>query len=73
MDYLRRDSYHIGVKYGEFDLHRLIHTLTDTNDPKEKEICVKFKGMDAVENYRLGRYLMHAQVYNHHTRLIASF
>ena len=71
MDYLRRDSYHIGVKYGEFDLHRLIHTLTDTNDPKEKEICVKFKGMDAVENYRLGRYLMHAQVYNHHTRLIA--
>ena len=27
MDYLRRDSYHIGVKYGEFHLHRQIHTL----------------------------------------------
>ena len=71
MDYLRRDSYHIGVKYGEFDLHRLIHTLTHTKDLKQKSIAVKFKGIDAVESYRLGRYLMHTQVYNHHTRLIA--
>ena len=70
MDYLRRDSYHIGAKYGEFDLPRLIHTLTHTKG-KEKRICVDIKGMDAVEGYRLGRYLMHAQVYKHHTRLSA--
>ena len=70
MDYLRRDSYHIGVKYGEFDLHRIIHTLTSTED-EENRLCIKNKGRDAVESYRLGRYLMHAQVYNHHTRLSA--
>ena len=70
MDYLRRDSYHIGVKYGEFDLHRIIHTLTSTED-EENRLCMKDKGRDAIESYRLGRYLMHAQVYTHHTRLSA--
>ena len=70
MDYLRRDSYHIGVAYGQFDLPRIIHTLTSTNDPIEEHICVDYKGKDAIENYRLGRYLMHAQVYKHHTRLV---
>lgn len=70
MDYLRRDSYHIGVAYGQFDLPRIIHTLTSTNDAIERRICIDSKGKDAIENYRLGRYLMHAQVYKHHTRLI---
>ena len=70
MDYLRRDSYHIGVAYGQFDLPRIIHTLTHTDDLHEQKICVDAKGRDSVGNYRLGRYLMHAQVYKHHTRLI---
>ncbi len=70
LDYLRRDSYHIGVAYGQFDLHRIIHTLTNTDDKSEKRLCVQDKGKDAIENYSLGRYLMHAQVYQHHTRLI---
>ena len=70
MDYLRRDSYHIGVAYGQFDLPRIIHTLTHTDDQEEQKICVDSKGKDSIESYRLGRYLMHAQVYKHHTRLI---
>ncbi len=70
MDYLRRDSYHIGVAYGQFDLPRIIHTLTHTDDQREQRICVDFKGKESIESYRLGRYLMHAQVYKHHTRLI---
>ena len=69
MDYLRRDSYHIGAAYGEFDFNRIIHTLTTT--PKGSEICISNKGKDALENYRLARYLMHAQVYTHHSRLSA--
>ena len=70
MDYLRRDSYHIGVAYGQFDLSRVLHTLTSTQDPHEPHICVDYKGKDAIENYRLGRYLMHAQVYKQHTRIV---
>ena len=69
LDYLRRDSYHIGVAYGQFDFNRIIHTLTTTT--KGSEICINNKGKDALENYRLARYLMHAQVYTHHARLSA--
>ncbi|MEO9319690.1 MAG: HD domain-containing protein [Nitrososphaera sp.] len=71
LDYLRRDSFHIGVAYGQFDLARIIHTLTSTPDEREKRLCIKSKGKDAIENYRLGRYLMHAQVYKHHARIVA--
>jgi HD superfamily phosphohydrolase len=69
LDYLLRDSYHLGVKYGLFDLQRILHTITKTKDGKK--LCIMEKGKDALENYRLGRHLMHAQVYEHHTRLIA--
>lgn len=69
LDYLRRDSYHIGVAYGSFDLERIIYTISGT--PDGRSICIGEKGKDAVENYRLGRYLMHAQVYEHHTRIVA--
>ena len=69
LDYLRRDSYHIGVAYGQFDFSRILHTLTTT--PKGSQICISKKGKDALENYRLARYLMHVQVYTHHARLVA--
>ncbi|MCH7647208.1 MAG: HD domain-containing protein [Thaumarchaeota archaeon] len=70
LDYLRRDSHHIGVAYGQFDLDRILHTIRST-PPKHTRICIDIKGKDALENYRLGRYLMHAQVYEHHARLVA--
>lgn len=69
LDYLRRDSYHIGVAYGQFDLERIVQSIR-TNSNKTR-ICIDGKGKDSVENYRLGRYLMHAQVYEHHTRIAA--
>jgi len=69
LDYLRRDSYHIGAAYGSFDLERILHTVDAT--PDGKNLCIQEKGKDAIENYRLGRYLMHAQVYEHHTRVVA--
>lgn len=69
LDYLRRDSYHIGVAYGQFDLERIITTIRMT--PNKTRICLDARGKDSVENYRLGRYLMHAQVYEHHARTAA--
>ena len=69
-DYLRRDSYHAGVAYGQFDLERILHTLTVSSGTR-LQLCVTEKGIDAIENYRIARYLMHAQVYEHHARLIA--
>lgn len=72
MDYLRRDSYHLGVVYGRFDLDQLIHTMTTTKDTGERWVAVNIKGWGAVEQYRLNRYLMHAQVYQHHAIVIAN-
>lgn len=72
IDYLRRDSYHTGVSYGNFDIERIIHTLTTIEaSDTEKYLAIEVKGVDALENYRLSRFLMHTQVYQHHTCIIA--
>ena len=69
LDYLRRDSHYIGVAYGQFDLARVLHSLSTTTN--RSQVVVNSGGKDALENYRLARYLMHIQVYNHHARLAA--
>lgn len=57
LDYLQRDSHHIGVAYGQFDLARILHNLSTTNN--RSRVLVDRGGKDALENYRLVRYLMH--------------
>lgn len=72
LDYLRRDSYHTGVAYGIFDFERVVRNLCVVKGyGKRNYLCIHEKGRDAVESYRMARYLMHTQVYEHHTRLIA--
>jgi HD superfamily phosphohydrolase len=39
-DYLLRDSYHAGVKYGVYDHSRLINTLTLGIDPESNEVVL---------------------------------
>jgi hypothetical protein len=70
LDYLRRDSYHTGVAYGIFDLERILHTINKIVDGDRSEIAILKKGQDAIESYRLARFLMHTQVYYHHVRAI---
>ena len=75
MDYLRRDSYHTGVAYGNFDLERVLHTLRKTQKTRfrqREDLAVHEKGIDAIESFRLARFLMHAQVYYHHTNVVAN-
>jgi len=71
LDYLLRDSYFAGVKYGAFDLERILHTVQIVKSGDESYVAVMRKGKDALESYRLARYLMHAQVYQHHALLAA--
>jgi len=73
MDYLRRDSYHSGTVYGVFDLERIFATLRKTKDKAtgHEYPAVLEKGAPALESFRLARYLLYTQVYQHHTRLIA--
>lgn len=61
MDYLLRDAYFTGTKYGEFDLERILRTLRVENG----KVVVKESGIYAVENYIMARYHMYWQVYYH--------
>ncbi|WP_067052339.1 HD domain-containing protein [Methanofollis ethanolicus] len=72
MDYLRRDSYHAGVTYGNFDLERVLYTLRKTASRQREDLTIHEKGIDAVESFRLARFLMYAQVYYHHTNVLAN-
>ncbi len=71
MDYLRRDSYHTGVAYGIFDLERVVRTVCRIRESDRDYVAIEEKGREALESYRLARYSMHTQVYEHHARLIA--
>jgi HD superfamily phosphohydrolase len=71
LDYLRRDSYHTGVAYGIFDLERVVRTVCKIRESGRDYVAIEEKGREALESYRLARYSMHTQVYEHHTRLIA--
>ncbi|MGD0203291.1 MAG: HD domain-containing protein [Candidatus Bathyarchaeia archaeon] len=71
LDYLRRDSYHTGVTYGIFDIERVIRMICKLSESGRDYLAIREKGKDALESYRLARYAMHIQVYEHHTRLIA--
>lgn len=64
-DYLLRDSHMTGVKYGIFDLERLLMLLRvgSTGD----RIVVSTKGVLPVEKYLQSRYQMYRQVYFHKT------
>ncbi len=66
MDYLQRDSLYTGVKYGLFDIERILHTLV----PMQSDtlyLAVDYKGTQAVEEFLFSRYFMHWQVYLHRT------
>jgi uncharacterized protein len=82
IDYLLRDSLHLGVAYGRFDHDRLIETLrilpaaTEERDSppafaqREPQLGIEHGGVEAAEGLWLARYFMFGQVYFHHTRLI---
>jgi HD superfamily phosphohydrolase len=63
MDYLLRDAYYTGTKYGTFDLTRILRTIRPVRDG----IAFKASGMHAVEDYIISRYQMYMQVYFHPT------
>ncbi|MHA1864519.1 MAG: HD domain-containing protein, partial [Candidatus Thorarchaeota archaeon] len=75
MDYLLRDSYHIGVAYGKFDHFRLIDTLRILKDPQSNEpkLGIETGGLHVAESLVLSRYFMYSQVYFHPVRRIYDY
>ena len=65
MDYLLRDSLFCGVRYGTYDLERLLDTMLPIEDPETGEwgIGVEEGGVHALEALVMARYYMFTQVY----------
>lgn len=65
MDYLQRDSFHCGVRYGLFDLERLLDVVIPVADPDTGawRIGIDHGGVHALEALVMARYYMFTQVY----------
>jgi len=70
MDYLLRDSYNTGTKYGLVDLERIISGLTFSPDGN---IAIKPKGVIAIEHFLVLRNLMYRTIYNHRINEISTW
>lgn len=73
MDYLLRDSMHLGVQYGRFDLDRIVSTILVSTNSEENgggyRLAVTEGGVHAAVSLVLARYYMFTQVYFHKTRV----
>ena len=71
LDYSLRDSYYTGVKYGVFDLDKVINSLTHIEmGGDEVQVGINEEGKYAVEQLLLAIYHMNVQVYRHRGRRI---
>lgn len=68
MDYLLRDSYFCGVKYGMYDVERLISSFTICFKDQIPRLAIQSGGVQVFEEFVLARYFMFIQVYFHRTR-----
>jgi HD superfamily phosphohydrolase len=70
IDYLLRDSVHVGVAYGRFDHQRVIDTLRILwNEERKKAVVgIEIGGLHAAEGLQLARYFMFEQLYLHRIR-----
>ena len=70
LDYLLRDSLMTGVKYGVFDLDRVVDSFTAHGSHGDRHLMVREEDHPCVEQYVLARYYMTEQVYRHRVRRI---
>ena len=70
LDYLLRDSYNTGTKYGLVDLERIISALTFSSDGN---IAIKPKGVIAIEHFLVLRNMMYRTIYNHRINEISTW
>ena len=68
LDYLLRDSYNTGTKYGLVDLERIISALTFSPDGN---IAIKPKGVIAIEHFLVLRNMMYRTIYNHRINAVS--
>lgn len=64
MDYLKRDSYMCGLRYGDFEVDDLIKSLTlIPSKSGVYHLGITPSGIHALENFVMARYYMYSHVY----------
>lgn len=71
MDYLLRDAYFAGVKYGQYDLEQIIESCRIGKVGTQTFLAISSEGIYALEQLLLARYHMTQQVYWHRVSLIS--
>ncbi len=70
-DYLLRDSYFAGVKYGTYDLDKVIESLSPVDISRnDQQLGIREEGIYSIEQLLLAKYHMNVQVYQHRLRRI---
>jgi HD superfamily phosphohydrolase len=67
MDYLLRDAYMAGVRYGGFDIDWIVRHLTVAQWHGKLRLAIEEKADDALSQYLLARFHMYKKVYEHRT------
>lgn len=74
IDYLLRDSLHVGVAYGRFDQHRLLDTIrilpSQEQESDEPVLGIESGDVHSAQSLLIARYFMYSQVYFHPVRRI---
>ncbi|MDE0503052.1 MAG: HD domain-containing protein [Candidatus Poribacteria bacterium] len=71
MDYLLRDSYFAGVKYGTYDLDKIVESCRVHFEEDESYLAISDEGNHALEQLLLAKHHMTQQVYRHRVRSIS--
>ncbi len=73
IDYLLRDAYHAGVKYGVIDSDKIIDSFRSLSSGNETFLSIDESGIFAVEQLVLAKHHMTQQVYSHRIRVITDY
>jgi hypothetical protein len=70
MDYLRRDSLHAGVSYGQFDFDWLVSNLTSHVKNGKCYLALQHRALYTFEDFLISRFHMFLMVYFHHKSIV---
>ncbi|MGK5082059.1 HD domain-containing protein [Bdellovibrionota bacterium FG-1] len=70
MDYLRRDSLHAGVSYGQFDFDWLVGSLTSHIKGGHCYLALHHRALYAFEDFLISRFHMFLMVYFHYKSVV---
>lgn len=70
MDYLRRDSWHAGVSYGQFDFDWLVGNLTSHVKDGKCYLALQHRALYSFEDFLISRFHMFLMVYFHYKSVV---